>query len=56
MPKPTKKRRPVRGKDWHGWGLKDKGDGHLVVGFVRPFRSPKFPGFEWVKVKLVEVE
>lgn len=54
----TKKRkRSVRGKDWHGWAFKDDAGWfchYAEVTKPRETRAPTDTG-KWVKVKFVEV-
>ena len=51
----AKSKRPVRGKDWHGWALKydDTGLCFFARGGLKP---ADIRGAKWVKVRFVEVK
>ena len=58
---PKKKRRLVKGKDWHVWIPRRRFDGYYYLRLAKTNKPPKkYFGYrnhsEWVKVKLVEVK
>ena len=53
-----KKRKLIKGKDWHGWAMKfgDNGELSFFAADRRPIRYTNMPPEDkWVKVKFVEV-
>ncbi len=52
IPKPAKKRRLVRGKDFDAWAYKYVEDGSFDLCTISLTR----PGPDWVRVRFVEVK
>ena len=52
----TKRKRLVRGKDWHAWALRWTDNGEFTCATFSAKKPGHLANYEWVRVKLVPIE